>query len=71
MAVFREVVIEWLDDPEPDAHLVTVSVDEAWNGLDEEDDNIFFYFSSEEEFEQARTGEGYEFRIVEWFEEDN
>ena len=66
MAELREVVIVWNDEPEEDAYLVTVSVDQEWNGLDEEDDDIFFYFANEAEFEQAKTGEGYEFTIIEW-----
>jgi hypothetical protein len=70
MAEYREVVIQWQDDPEPDKHIVTVVVGRDWNNGDEDDD-IFFYFQNEAEFEQARSGEGYEFKIVEWFEEDN
>lgn len=71
MAVLREVVIVWNDAPEDNAHLVTVSIDEAWNSIDDgwDDDEIFWYFASEQEFEQAKTGDGYEFTIIEW--EDN
>jgi hypothetical protein len=70
MAVLREVVIQWHNDPD-EAYLVTVSIDERWNSLDEEfedDDSIFFYFASEDEFQKACTGEGYEFKIIEWEE---
>lgn len=66
MAYYKSVVIEWHD--EPGVHYATtVSIDEAWNSLDDEDDNVFFYFSKESEFEDAkRDGDnGYEFRIVE------
>lgn len=64
--VTKDVTIKWHDEPEVD-YLVTVSIDEEWNGLDEEDEDIFFYFTSEQEFEEAKQiGEnGYEFRIVE------
>ena len=65
MAEYREVVIVWNDEPEEDAYLVTVVVDGEWNEL-EDDPDVFFYFSNEAEFEQAKTGEGYEFTIIEW-----
>lgn len=73
MAVFRNVVIVWHDEPD-ESYLVKVSIDERWNSLDEgfeDDDSIFFYFSSEDEFEEAKTGEGYDFKIIEWDEGDN
>lgn len=66
MAEYRDVVIEWHD--EPGVHYATtVSIDGEWNDLDEDDDNIFFYFSKESEFEEAKQDgdNGYEFRIVE------
>lgn len=65
MAYYENVVIEWHDTPDaPES--VAVSIDEAWNGFDEEDDNIFFYFANESEFEQAKQDgdNGYEFRIL-------
>jgi hypothetical protein len=70
MAVLREVVISWHDEPD-EAYLVTVSIDERWNSLDdgfEDDDSIFFYFSNEAEFDDAKTGDGYDFKIIEWEE---
>lgn len=64
MSVYKQVLIEWHDEPDVE-YLVTVSIDEAWNDL-EDDDNIFFYFAKESEFEEARQlgDNGYEFRIV-------
>lgn len=64
MSETRQVVIEWHDTPGEllQTHVV---VDGEWNELDGEDLDIFFYFSKESEFQQAKTGEGYEFRIVE------
>lgn len=69
MAEYKQVLIEWHDEPGV-KYLTTVSIDETWNSLDEDDDNIFFYFSNEAEFEEAKQhgNNGYEFRIV---EEDN
>ena len=59
----RQVVIEWHDQPN-ELFQTTVVIDDAWPEY-EDDVNIFFYFSNEVEFEEAKTGEGYEFRIVE------
>lgn len=67
MAILRECVIEWHDDPD-DAYLVTVCIDGEWTER-EDDDSIFFYFSNEQEFEDAKTGEGYDFKIIEWEDE--
>ncbi len=65
MAEYRQVLIEWHDEPGV-KYLSTVSVDEKWNSLDEDDNDIFFYFASEAEFEEAKQlgDNGYEFRIV-------
>lgn len=63
MAYEKKVLIEWKDNI-GEHLLTTVSIDEAWNSLDEDDTNIFFYFSKESEYRDAFTGEGLEFRIV-------
>ena len=63
MSEERRVVIEWHDQP-GELFETTVMVDEDFPEY-EDDVNIFFYFSSESDFEQAKTGEGFEFRIVE------
>lgn len=64
MAVYRDVLVQWHDEPD-EPFVTTVSVDEVWNGIDE-DDGIFFYFANENEFQQAtQSGDnGYEFRIM-------
>ena len=41
MSEYRQVLVEWHDDPGIH-YLATVSVDEEWNSLDEDDDGIFF-----------------------------
>jgi hypothetical protein len=66
VAEYRQVLIEWHDEPGVQ-YLSTVSVDEDWNSIDEEDDGILFYFATESEFEEAKQDRdnGYEFRIVE------
>ena len=66
MAEYRQVLIEWHDDPGIH-YLSTVSIDGEWNSLEEDDDNIFFYFLNEAEFEEAKQDgdNGYEFRIAE------
>lgn len=58
------VVIQWHDEPNAD-YSVLVSIDDAWNGIDEDDD-IFFYFANEQEYEQAKNKDNeFEFWIVE------
>lgn len=66
MARFESVQIQWHDSPEEKIWAL-VSIDEEWNGLeDEEDDRIFFYFANEQEFEEAKQPNNqYEFRILE------
>ena len=64
MAELRDVTVEWHDEQEP--FRVTVSIDEVWNELEEDDENIFFYFANEQEFEEAKQPDNqYEFRILE------
>jgi hypothetical protein len=54
MAYEKRVIIEWADN-RGEHLLTTVSIDEDWNSLDEEDDNIFWYFASEDEYREAFT----------------
>jgi hypothetical protein len=66
MTEYRDVVIEWHDEPGV-YYATTVAIDGEWNSLyEEEDDGIFFYFSKESEFEEAKQDgdNGYEFRIL-------
>lgn len=66
MAEYKDVLVEWHDDP--GVHYgATVVVDGDWNELDELDDDVFFYFSKLSEFEEAKQdgNNGYEFKIVE------
>lgn len=64
MAVYKQVLIEWHEEPDM-YELVTVSIDETWNDI-EDDDNVFFYFAKESEYEEAKQqgDNGLEFRIV-------
>ena len=59
----RRVVIEWHDQL-GEFFETTVAIDESFAEYDD-DVNIFFYFASEAELEDAKSGVGYEFRIVE------
>ena len=59
----RRVVIEWHDQPN-EFFETTVVIDENFPEY-EDDVTVFFYFSSQSDFDQAKTGEGFEFRIVE------
>lgn len=62
MAVYKEVVVQYHDEGEP--FQTIVSIDEVWNGIDE-DENIFFYFANEQEFQNAKQiNNDYEFRII-------
>jgi hypothetical protein len=63
MAETRRVVVEWHDQP-GELFETTVAIDDTWPEY-EDDVNIFFYFRTFAELEDAKTGEGYEFRIVE------
>jgi|TARA_B110000459_G_scaffold106871_1_gene118659 translation elongation factor P/translation initiation factor 5A len=63
MSEYREVLIEWKDEPDKQ-YLTTVAIDKEWTE-GEDDDNVFFYFSDEQEFEQAKLNKDeFEFRIV-------
>ncbi len=59
----RRVIIEWNDTPN-EPFETTVAICHTWPEY-EDDDTIFFFFRNEAELEEAKTGEGYEFRIVE------
>ena len=59
----RRVIIEWHDTPD-EPFETTVAICHAWPEY-EDDDTIFFFFRDEAELEEAKTGEGYEFKIVE------
>ena len=63
MAEYRQVLVEWKDEPD-EKYLTTVAIAANWvEG--EDDDNVFFYFSNEQEFEQAKLdNDEFEFRIV-------
>jgi hypothetical protein len=63
MSEYRDVLIEWKDEPE-EQYLTTVAIAANWvEG--EDDDGVFFYFSNEQEFEQAKLdNDEFEFRIV-------
>jgi hypothetical protein len=65
MSEYRDVLIEWKDEPE-EQYLTTVAIAANWvEG--EDDDGVFFYFSNEQEFEQAKLdNDEFEFRIVGW-----
>lgn len=65
MTEYKQVVIEWHDEPGVE-YATIVSIDGEWNSLDEDDPDIFFYFCCQEEFEEAKElgDNGYEFRIV-------
>jgi hypothetical protein len=66
MAYTKTITYRWNDDTTETTYNALVSVDEEWNSLeDEEDDGIFFYFASADELERAKTGEGYEFTVLE------
>jgi hypothetical protein len=63
MAEYRQVLVEWKDEPE-EKYLTTVAIDAEWTE-GEDDDGIFFYFHNENEFEQAKLdNDEFEFRIV-------
>jgi hypothetical protein len=63
MSEYRDVLIEWKDEPE-EKYLTTVAIDTKWTE-GEDDDGIFFYFHNENEFEQAKLdNDEFEFRIV-------
>ena len=64
MSVYKQVLIEWHDEPNVE-YLVTISIDETWNDI-EDDDNVFFYFAKESEYEEAKQkgDNGLEFRVV-------
>ena len=63
MAEYKDVIYEWHN--EPGIHYgATVSIDQEWNSLDEDDD-VFFYFATPEEFESAQENDNdYEFWIL-------
>jgi hypothetical protein len=61
--VTRRVIVEWHDTPN-EPFETTVAITNTWPEY-EDDDTIFFFFRNEAELEEAKTGEGYEFRIVE------
>lgn len=64
MAILKNVVISWRDQPEtPEPTLV--SIDEMWNSFDEEDDSIAWYFASEDEYKEALKNGTEEFTMVE------
>jgi hypothetical protein len=64
MAEYRQVLVEWKDDP-GFPYLATVAIDAEWTE-GEDDDGIFFYFHNEQEFEQAKLdNDEFEFKIVE------
>ena len=65
MAIQKDVVIEWHDEPSVH-YATTVAIDSEWESLEVDDNNIFFYFSKESEFEEAKQdgNNGYEFKIV-------
>lgn len=64
MAIYKEVIVQYHDETDP--FQTMVSVDQEWNGIeDEEDESIFFYFANDNEYQEARQpNNGYEFRIV-------
>ena len=64
MVDFREVLIEWNDEPD-NAYLVKVGIDAEWVDMEEDDDDVFFWFSDEAEYKSAFSGEGFEFKIIE------
>lgn len=67
MATRKYVTIVWHDDLFNELGVV-VSIDEPWNGLeDDEDDEVFFYFANEAEYQQAKEpgDNGFEFQIIE------
>ena len=68
MAYEKKVLIEW-KDYEGVFMDATVSIDEAWNSLDDLDDNITWYFANEQQYREAFSSftgiEGnLEFRII-------
>jgi hypothetical protein len=65
MAKYRQVFIQWHDEPDY-RHLVIVCIDENINDV-EDDLDIFYYFNNESEYELAKQAgyNGYEFRIFE------
>ena len=59
----RRVIVEW-HDQQGEFFETVVAIDDKFPEYDD-DVNIFFYFVSEAELEEAKSGIGYEFRIVE------
>ena len=65
MARLREVMVRFVMEDEP-GFIATVSIDDEWNEIeDEEDESIFFYFASEEEFERAKSSSSGEDFVIE------
>tara|TARA_R110000772_G_C12989426_1_gene406825 strand:- start:177 stop:380 length:204 start_codon:yes stop_codon:yes gene_type:complete len=65
MNEFREVTIQWNDDPQENQYSVKVGVGVTWNER-EDDDNVFFYFDTEQDFQEAKKFHKYqEFTIME------
>lgn len=64
MAIFKDVIVQYHDDPE--SFQTIVSVDQEWNGIEDgEDESIFFYFANDNEYQEAKSiNNDYEFRIV-------
>lgn len=62
MAYTKNVFVE-LDEVPGDMR-VTVSIDEAWNSIEDEDDDIFWHFSSESEYREAFSATDRGFRIT-------
>jgi hypothetical protein len=64
MTEYRQVLVEWKDEPGIH-HLTTVAIDAEWTE-GEDDDGIFFYFRNEQEFEQAKLdNDEFEFKLKE------
>ena len=64
MSKYRNVLIEWKDEPGKH-YLAQVAIDKEWI-QGEDDDNVFFYFSNEQEFEQAKLNKDeFDFTILE------
>ncbi len=65
MAYTKNVLIEW-NYVQGVNVLATVSIDEAWNSIEEEDPEIFWHFSSLEDYLEAlkKPIDGTDWRIV-------